>query len=133
MTTKEPVTERLAGLLFVALLVLVPLCLYVVFAAVPTERTMGIVQRIFYFHVPSAFMAFLGVFLCAALSLLFLLTRKRRYDIGAQAAAELGVVFCTIVLVTGPIWARPGLRPPELTSTRESDGAEQRRSHAFRQ
>ena len=94
-------------LLFLLVVLLVPVCLYVVFAVVPTEQRMGVVQRIFYFHVPSALMAFLGVFLCAACSALYLLTRARRYDIAAHASAELGVVFCTIVLVTGPIWARP--------------------------
>ncbi len=98
------IAERLLWLLVTAL---VPLCLYVVFARVPTEQKMGVVQRIFYFHLPSAFMTFLGVFLCAALSVLHLATRERRYDIGAQAAAELAVLFCTIVLITGPIWARP--------------------------
>jgi heme exporter protein C len=93
--------------LFLLVLVLVPICLYVVFARVPTEQKMGVVQRIFYFHVPAAFMAFLGVFLCAGLSALYLVTRRGAYDIAAHAAAELGVVFCTIVLITGPIWARP--------------------------
>src|SRR2546425_355908 len=72
-------------LLFLLVALLVPVCLYVVFAVVPTEQRMGVVQRIFYFHVPSALMAFLGVFLCAACSALYLLTRARRYDIAAHA------------------------------------------------
>ncbi len=94
-------------LILLILLVLFPCCLYVVFAVVPTEQKMGVVQRIFYFHVPSAFMAFLGVGLCAVFSALYLATRRRSHDLVAHASAELGVVFCTIVLVTGPIWARP--------------------------
>jgi heme exporter protein C len=93
--------------LLAALAVLVPICLYVVFAVVPTEQKMGVVQRIFYVHVPSAFAAFLGVAVCAACSVLYLVTRRRRFDIAAHAGAELAVLFCTIVLVTGPIWARP--------------------------
>ncbi len=93
--------------LWLSLAVLGFLCLYVIFAVVPTEQKMGVVQRIFYFHVPSAFMAFLGVFLCAVCSALYLLTRERRFDLVAHAAAALGVLFLTIVLVTGPIWARP--------------------------
>jgi heme exporter protein C len=101
---RQTLAERV---LFLLVLVLVPICLFVVFARVPTERQMGVVQRIFYFHVPAAFMAFLGVFLCAALSGLYLATRRRAYDVAAHAAAELGVTFCTIVLITGPIWARP--------------------------
>ena len=94
-------------LLFVALLALVPVCLYQIFAVVPTEQKMGVVQRIFYFHVPAALAAFVGVALCAACSALYLWKRERRYDLLAHASAELGVLFCTIVLITGPIWARP--------------------------
>ncbi len=94
-------------LLFVALLALVPVCLYQIFAVVPTEQKMGVVQRIFYFHVPAALAAFVGVALCAVCSALYLWKRERRYDLLAHASAELGVVFCTIVLITGPIWARP--------------------------
>jgi len=85
----------------------VPLSLHMVFIVAPTEQKMGVVQRIFYYHVPSAFMAFLGVGLCAIMSVLYLWRKKRRFDIMAHAAAELGVLFCTIVLITGPIWARP--------------------------
>jgi heme exporter protein C len=86
---------------------LVPATLYLIFQIAPTEQKMGVVQRIFYYHVPSAMMAFLGVGLCALMSLLYLWKRDRRFDIAAHAAAELGVLFCSIVLLTGPIWARP--------------------------
>ena len=86
---------------------LVPLCLYTIFRVVPTEAKMGVVQRIFYFHVPSAMAGFLGVVLCAICSALYLWTRDRRLDRVAHASAELGVLFFTIVLLTGPIWARP--------------------------
>jgi heme exporter protein C len=85
----------------------VPLALQQAFLAAPPEQKMGVVQRIFYFHVPSAMMAFLGVGLCAVLSALYLFTRDRRWDVAAETAAELGVLFCTIVLITGPLWARP--------------------------
>lgn len=87
--------------------VLVPLCLHAVFRFVPTEGRMGVVQRIFYFHVPSALAGFLGVALCALFSALYLWKRDRRLDLLAHASAELGVLFFTIVLLTGPIWARP--------------------------
>ena len=86
---------------------LVPASLYMIFLVAPTEEKMGVVQRIFYYHVPSAFMAFLGVGVCAVASALYLWKKDRRLDIAAHAGAELGVVFCTIVLITGPIWARP--------------------------
>ncbi|MGD2062455.1 MAG: cytochrome c biogenesis protein CcsA [Nitrospirota bacterium] len=92
-----------AGLAWPAVLV----SLYLVFVYVPTERTMGIVQRIFYFHVPSAMMSFLAFFIVFVASIAYLITRGRGWDITAHAAAELGVVFCSIVLITGPIWAKP--------------------------
>lgn len=81
--------------------------LYMVFLYVPSERVQGTVQRIFYFHVPSAWMAFLGFFVVAASSTIFLWRGSRRADLLARAAAEVGMVFCSFVLLTGPIWARP--------------------------
>src|SRR5438477_3460419 len=81
--------------------------LWLVFMAVPTEREMGIVQRIFYFHVASAWVAFLGFFLVAGASAVYLWNGAPTADRLAYAGAEVGVLFCTLVLVTGPIWARP--------------------------
>ena len=81
--------------------------LYGTFLLAPKERTMGNIQRVFYFHVPSAMMCFLGFGVVALGSILYLKTRNHRWDVLAHSAAELGVLFCTIVLVTGPIWARP--------------------------
>ncbi len=73
----------------------------------PTEATMGDVQRIFYYHVPSAWTAFLCFFANFVASILYLLHRGKRADALAVATAEVGVVFCSVVLVTGPLWARP--------------------------
>src|SRR5204862_518521 len=81
--------------------------LWLVFMAVPTEREMGIVQRIFYFHVASAWVACLGFCRVAGASAVYLWNGARTADRLAEAAAEVGVLFCTLVLVTGPIWARP--------------------------
>jgi heme exporter protein C len=81
--------------------------LYLIFMVVPTERDQGIVQRIFYFHVPSAWTAFLGFFVVCGASLLFLWRGDEYWDRTAKASAEVGMVFCTLVLLTGPIWARP--------------------------
>lgn len=81
--------------------------LYGAFLVAPKERAMGNVQRIFYFHVPSAMMCFLGFGIVCLGSALYLKTRNPRWDVLGHAAAELGVLFCTIVLITGPIWARP--------------------------
>ncbi|HZP40690.1 MAG TPA: cytochrome c biogenesis protein CcsA [Candidatus Binatia bacterium] len=81
--------------------------LWLVFMVVPTEREMGIVQRIFYFHVASAWMAFIGFFLVAGASAVYLWNGSAGADRIAAASAEVGVLFCSLVLVTGPIWARP--------------------------
>lgn len=73
----------------------------------PTEATMGNVQRIFYYHLPSAWVAFLLFFVNFLASCWYLIRRTLRADALALASAEVGVSFCTIVLLTGPIWARP--------------------------
>lgn len=81
--------------------------LAMVFLYVPNERVQGIVQRIFYFHLPAAWNTFLGFFIVAGASASYLWQGSRFSDLLAQAAAEIGMVFCTIVLITGSIWARP--------------------------
>jgi heme exporter protein C len=73
----------------------------------PEEREQGIVQKIFYLHVPSAWVAFLAFFFVFVFSFRYLTSREKRWDNRATAAAEVGVLFCTLVLLTGPIWARP--------------------------
>jgi heme exporter protein C len=92
------------GLLTAALL---SYALYLALVVAPTEQTMGDVQRIFYYHVPSAWTAFLLFFVNLVASVIYLLRRSAKADIIALVTAEVGVVFCTVVLVTGPIWARP--------------------------
>ncbi|HUI27971.1 MAG TPA: cytochrome c biogenesis protein CcsA [Candidatus Kryptonia bacterium] len=78
-----------------------------VFLYVPTDKAQGIVQRIFYFHVPAAIMTFVAFGLVALASAMFLWRGTRFWDRLAHSAAEVGMLFCTLVLVTGPIWARP--------------------------
>ena len=81
--------------------------LYQALVVAPTERTMGDVQRIFYYHVPSAWTAFVLFFVNLIASIVYLAKRNPKADALAVASAEVGVVFCTIVLITGPIWAKP--------------------------
>src|SRR5947209_5866444 len=88
-------------------LVLLSYALYEALVAAPTEQTMGDVQRIFYYHVPSAWTAFTLFLINFVASILYLVRRNPAADIVALVSAEIGVVFCTVVLVTGPIWARP--------------------------
>jgi heme exporter protein C len=87
--------------------ILLSFALYEALVAAPTERTMGDVQRIFYYHVPSAWTAFLLFLINFVASVVYLVRRRGKADMVAQVTAEVGVVFCTVVLVTGPIWARP--------------------------
>ncbi len=70
------------------------------------ESTMGLVQKIFYFHVPSWFVMFTAVFICGIESAIFLFRRKPAADRVAFAAAEIAVVFGLLGLVTGPLWGR---------------------------
>lgn len=79
--------------------------LYVVFERAPVERTMGIVQKIFYFHVPSAYAMYLGAVACLVGSIAYLVKPTERADAVARGGAELAVVFGAIVLTTGPLWA----------------------------
>jgi len=73
---------------------------------VSTELTQGIVQRIFYVHVPAAWTTFLAFGFCALTSGVYLWLRDERLDRAALCAAEGGLVFATIMLTTGPLWAR---------------------------
>lgn len=81
--------------------------LYAIFVIAPRELTMGIVQKIFYFHVSAAWIGFFGIYVVFFCSLLFLIKGGRQWDIRAASAAEVGVIFFTLNLVSGPIWAKP--------------------------
>jgi heme exporter protein C len=99
--------RRAFPILGVLTAVLLSYGLYEALIGAPTEQTMGDVQRIFYYHVPSAWTAFLLFAINFVASVLYLIRRSLKADIIALVTAEVGVVFCTVVLVTGPIWARP--------------------------
>ena len=86
---------------------LMALTLYLVFFWVPTEQTLGVSQRIFYFHVPLGMIGLIAIVQVAVASIMHLITRKERWDALAYATAEIGVVFATLILVTGSIWAKP--------------------------
>ena len=73
----------------------------------PLEAKQGAAQKIFYIHVPSAWVAFLAFFLVAVASGVYLWIRDQRLDRFAESSAEVGVVFTTVVLITGPLWAKP--------------------------
>ncbi|MFN8006629.1 MAG: cytochrome c biogenesis protein CcsA [Terriglobia bacterium] len=95
---------RWLGLLtFLSVLV----ALYAIFIYAPIEASMLEVQKIFYFHASAGWISFLAIFCVLVYSILFLAKRTRNYDLKASAAAEVGTIFATIVMVTGPLWAKP--------------------------
>jgi len=73
----------------------------------PMEQTMGLVQKIFYFHVATAWIGFFAFGVVFVLSILFLWKKNSVYDDWAYSAGEIGVIFTSLVLVTGPLWAKP--------------------------
>src|SRR5947207_985641 len=99
--------KRGISILAVVTALLLSFALYEALIGAPTERTMGDVQCIFYYHLPSAWTAFLLFLINFVSSIVYLVRRNMKADILALVSAEVGVVFCTVVLVTGPIWARP--------------------------
>ncbi len=90
-----------------ALFMWMAVSLVLIFFYAPVEAQMGIVQKIFYFHVPLAWNAFVGFLIVFIASFRYLATRDPKWDARALAAAEVGVLFTTLVLITGPIWAKP--------------------------
>lgn len=78
----------------------------VVLFYVPTEATMGNIQKIFYLHLPSAICTFLACLITFVASIGYLIQRKSVWDDLASAAARVAVQLCTVVLLTGMIWGR---------------------------
>jgi heme exporter protein C len=90
-----------------ATLALMLASIFMVFEYVPTEADEGIVQRIFYFHVPCAWVAFAAFGLVAISGVLYLWLGDQIWDDLGYAAAETGMVFCTLMLISGSLWAKP--------------------------
>ncbi len=80
--------------------------LVMVFLYAPVEASMGIVQKIFYFHVPSAYTMYLSWGTCTLASIIYLIKRDEKWDMVAKSAAEIALVFASIVMTTGPLWGR---------------------------
>ena len=78
-----------------------------IFLYAPTERIQGVVQRIFYFHVPLAWVSYLAFFVVFVCGSVYLWRRDWRWDRWARCSAEVGVVFATLFIVTGSLWAKP--------------------------
>jgi len=80
---------------------------YAAFYIAPNERTMGVLQRIFYFHAATAWAGMDAFFICFVANLLYVWKRQPKYDWLGVTCAEVGLVCTTVVLITGPIWAKP--------------------------
>ena len=97
---KQKILIILNGLMLIA-------ALFMVLKWVPADATNGNIQRIFYFHVPLAWVAFLSFFIVFIASIMYLMKREAKWDYLAASCAEIGLVFTTAVLLTGSIWAKP--------------------------
>lgn len=73
----------------------------------PLEATQGPAQKILYVHAPAAWVAFMAFGLVGLTSVLYLWLKEERLDRVAESSAEVGVVFTTVVLITGPLWGKP--------------------------
>jgi heme exporter protein C len=102
----EKAQNRLDAILAVLVSFGMALALYMAFIEAPRESTMGDIQRIFYFHVPSAIAGMTAFAINFAASLICLIKKKRWWDNLALSAAEIGVLFIGIVLITGSLWAK---------------------------
>jgi heme exporter protein C len=93
----------------ITLIALLALAVVVVLAQrfTPTEVRQGLAQKIFYIHAPSAWCAFLAVGLTGLASILYLWLGDQHFDRFAATSAEVGTIFCAVVLTTGPIWGKP--------------------------
>ena len=91
----------------IVMYIVMTVAIFLVFIYAPIEKMQGIVQKIFYFHVSSAITMFFAFFVVCIASIMYLWKDSDWWDAVALSAAEIGVVFCTLVLITGPIWARP--------------------------
>ncbi|MGD1994318.1 MAG: cytochrome c biogenesis protein CcsA [Anaerolineae bacterium] len=78
-----------------------------VFLYAPRELTMGDVQRIFYFHVASAWVGFFAFFVTFLAGIAYLMQSRRRWDILALSSVEVGLTFITMTVATGALWAKP--------------------------
>jgi len=95
------------NILLVLSFILFAAALYLVFIYAPTEATMGIVQKIFYLMVPVAWLALLSFIIIFISSILYLRKKAHKWDIISSSAAELGLLFTTLTLITGSLWAKP--------------------------
>jgi len=91
----------------IVVLLLLGAAAYAAFFVAPTDVKQGLIYRILYLHVASAWTGLTSFFLCFVANLLYVWRRQPKWDWLGVSAAETGLAFTTVVLVTGPIWAHP--------------------------
>ena len=117
-----PEKPRLLKIIEILAVVLLLAATAMVFFYAPTEKVMGLVQKVFYFHVASAWVGMLSFIAAAVTGIGYLRTNDLRWDVASLAAVELGIIFMIIGIITGSIWARPVWNTwwtwdPRLTTT----------------
>lgn len=98
--------KNVKTLIFGLAFIFVIISIYLAFIYTPTHEDMGDVQRIFYFHVSSAWISYVAFGVTFVGGLLYLRSNDLKWDTVAYASAEIGIVFCTLAITTGPLWGK---------------------------
>lgn len=93
-------------LILILSIIFVLVSIFLIFIYTPSHEIMGDVQRIFYFHVASAWISYLAFGVTFIASLLYLKSKNLKWDTIALDSAEIGIVFCTLAITTGPLWGK---------------------------
>ena len=100
-------TPRFLKILDIVSIILFAVAAYLVFFYAELEAVMGQVQRVFYFHVATAWVGMLGFLVAGIAGVVYLLRHERKWDVVGLAAVEISLTFFFIAIVSGSIWARP--------------------------
>lgn len=107
VNSRTSLTARLAWMAGILGGVVLAVAIYMMFIYAPTDAVQGPAQRIFYIHVPMAWIAFLAFFITFIGGIVYLIRGSQAWDQVARASAEIGLIFTTVVLITGSIWGKP--------------------------
>ena len=102
--SKKPAALRILDITSIVLLLIAT---GMVFFYAPIEKVMGLVQKVFYFHVATAWVGMVSFGLAAVVGIIYLIKKDERFDLISVASVEIGLVFTMICLISGSIWARP--------------------------
>jgi len=102
MTLKTNIASLILGIAVISILI----SIYLALVYTPSHETMGDVQRIFYFHVASAWISYLAFGVTFVAGLLYLKSKDLKWDTVAYGSAEVGIIFCTLAIITGSLWGK---------------------------